>query len=355
MAGGGVILRQFSQTFTSSGSWTAPDNLASPPGVYCQGSGGKSTGGGSSAGAGGGGGGAFGGEPALGGVSPGTVLTVTVDTSGGQASTNVTGGSVTVQGNSGKNNSGTSTGGAGGTAGTNTIAFAGGKGGNATATEGGGGGGGGSGGSTGAGGNAANNSGTSSSAGGSAGTGAAGPPSLAGVAGAASGGFDANGNNGATPGAGAGGPGALISTTANGGGGQVVIVWYTLTAIPAPIPRRKPSRAICRGIAGPAPAASAGPAGTVQPWTAQPARAGSHHGPTSGSPRSRRRTRHPPMAPSRRGPPSPSRGGTPARALWRGIAGAAYVAVPAPRHIPHGTEAHPLTGPLARNRRPGHP
>ena len=94
-----MMLGLFSQTWTASGSWTAPGNLAFPPLVYANGpappgSRARAAAGAARARAAR----AFGGEPALGGVAPGTVLIVTI--SAGSATT-VTGGSVTVQANAG--------------------------------------------------------------------------------------------------------------------------------------------------------------------------------------------------------------------------------------------------------------
>jgi hypothetical protein len=214
------------QTFTTSGTWTAPADLASgSTQVYAWGEGGN---GAAAANAvrsgGGGGGGAFGGESALGGITPGsTVLTITIGTGGTGTNTTVTGGSVTVQANAGAN-AATTNGGAGGTAGSNSIAFAGGTGGlGQTGTSKSGGGGGGSAGSTGAGGAA------STFTGGTAGTGAAGPPSLAGAAGP-NGTTNTAGANGNAPGSGAAGGGDLGNNAGGTGGpGQVVIEWSITT------------------------------------------------------------------------------------------------------------------------------
>ena len=212
----------FIATFTSSGSLTAPTGLVSSPAVYATGEGGNSgtssQPSGSRHSGGGGGGGAFGGEPALGGVTSGTVLTITIGAGGTGTPTTVTGGSVTVEGENGTSGSNQTAGG-GGTAGSNTIAFAGGPGANgSTSAAQDGGGGGGSAGSTGAGGSA------SGTTGGAAGTGAAGPPSLAGAIGGAGG--SGTGNNGNAPGSGAGGPGdSNTEPAADGAAGQVVITW----------------------------------------------------------------------------------------------------------------------------------
>ena len=110
------------QAWTSNGSWTAPRGLYGPPAVYCQGPAGNAAGGVNGNHSGGGGGGpSFGGEPALGGVVPGTVLTITVPAAGSNTATTVAGGSVTVTGNPGGNASGLSAGSAG-AASSNTIA-----------------------------------------------------------------------------------------------------------------------------------------------------------------------------------------------------------------------------------------
>jgi hypothetical protein len=211
------------QTFTTSGSWTAPSDLASGSvQVYAWGEGGN---GAAAANAvrsgGGGGGGAFGGESALGGITAGsTVLTITIGTGGTGTNTTVTGGSVTVQANAGAN-AATTNGGAGGTAGSNSIAFAGGTGGlGQTGTSKSGGGGGGSAGSTGAGGAA------STFTGGAAGTGAAG---LAGAAGP-NGTTNTAGASGNAPGSGAAGGGDLGNNAGGTGApGQVVIEWSIAT------------------------------------------------------------------------------------------------------------------------------
>jgi hypothetical protein len=216
-----MMLGLFTQTWTASGSWTAPGNLAFPPLVYAWGPGqtGVAGSGGTRGGAGSGGG-AFGGEPALGGVAPGTVLTITI-TAG--SATTVTGGSVTVQANAGTAGS-TTTGGAGGTAGSNTLAFAGGHGGNSTngSTEGGGGGGSGAG-PAGAGGTGSANS---------AGTGGAGgtPPAGGGHGGAGgtAGGASSAGAAGTGPGGGGGGGASSGTGGFTGGaaaGGQAMIIW----------------------------------------------------------------------------------------------------------------------------------
>jgi hypothetical protein len=270
MGGGGLVLQKFVQTFTASGSWTAPDGLAGPPAVYAWGPSGSSqagTVGVSSGGAGGGG--AFGGEPALGGVSAGTVLTVTIGAAGSGTATTVTGGSVTVQGNAGGNASGLG-GGAAGTAGSNTEHEAGGLGGNGiNGSSGCGGGGGGSAGSTGAGGTGGSGSAAAPGAGGAAGTGAAGPPSLAGKAGGV--GATSTGpaaGNGTVPGSAAGGgsAGSSFAAAGTGAGGQVIIVWQVYAAIPAVHQHRGPSRAYTRGaLVATVNQQAAPPPGTVQP------------------------------------------------------------------------------------------
>ena len=221
-----------SQTFSSSGSWTAPGNLL--PGsvqVYAWGEGGNGAAGSSSAHSGAGGGaGSLGGEPALGGITAGTVLTVTIGTGGTGTATTVTGGLVTVTGNVGGNASGI-TAGTGGTAPSNTVSFAGGAGGagrGTTASAGGAGGG--SAGSTGAGGAGTASTGPSATAGGTAGSGAAGPPSLAGATGGAGGADNAAGSAGIAPGSGGGGGGDVGSQAAGtGAAGQVIIIWLTIT------------------------------------------------------------------------------------------------------------------------------
>ena len=228
-----------SQTFTSSGTWTAPSNLA--PGtvqVYAwgeSGNTGNAVSGSGGHGGGGGGGGAFAGEPALGGITAGsTVLTITIGSGATGTNTTVTGGAVTITANAGSSGS-SFTGGNGGAAGGNTVAFAGGNGGGGTSgTNGAGGGGGGSGGSTGAGGAGGFASGALGGSAGSAGTGAAGPPSLAGAAGAAGQNHASSGvNPGTVPGGGPGGPGNGTNTAAGGAvSGQVVIIWATQLIIP---------------------------------------------------------------------------------------------------------------------------
>jgi hypothetical protein len=223
-----------SQTFSASGTWPVP-STADPSSiqVYAWGEGGS--GGIASHGfasGGGGGGGAFGGEPALGGLTPGsTTLTITIGTGGTGTDTTVTGGSVTVTGAHGANGSG-ATGGTGGAAGSNTIALKGGNGGGGGGSTTPGAGGGGSGGSAGVGG--AGTAGGAGGAGGTAGSGAAGPPSLAGATGAAGTGFNSSGANGIAPGSGAsggGGGGTFSHTGGTGAAGQVVIIWTTSTAI----------------------------------------------------------------------------------------------------------------------------
>jgi hypothetical protein len=211
------------QTFTSSGTWNAPSNLAGPPDVQVWGPGGAGAGGsGGSNGGGGGGGGAFAEEPSLGGVTAG-VTTLTITLTAGSATT-VTGGSVTVSANSGSAGSGSS-GGAGGTTGSNTNKFAGGAGGASThSTSQGGGGGGGSASTVANGGAGGNNSGAT---GGSSGTGTG-----AGGAGGTAGGAASAGNAGTVPGGGGGG-GADSGTGGFGGGtgagGQVIITWTIST------------------------------------------------------------------------------------------------------------------------------
>jgi hypothetical protein len=225
------------QIFSSSGTWTVP--LTADPtsiGVYATGEGGNS---GSSISAthsgAGGGGGALGGEPTLGGLHVGSVLSFTIGGGGSSTDTTVTGGSVTVTGAHGTNGSGAAAG-AGGAAGANTVAFSGGNGGTGISVASrGGGGGGGSAGSTGSGGTGANGASAGNAAGGSAGSGAAGPPSLAGATGANGGTPAQVGNAGIAPGSGAGGPGDNATHPATAGAaGQVVITWNTLNGVGLP-------------------------------------------------------------------------------------------------------------------------
>ena len=213
-----------SQTFTSSGSWTAPANLAGPPQVQAWGEGGNGAAGtsGSHSGAGGGSG-AYAAEPTLGGITAGsTVLTITIGTGGTSTNTTVTGGAVTVQANYGSDGLNT-TAGAGGAAGSNTDATAGSSGGaGASGTSKAGGGGGGSPGSGGSGGTGGTGTG-SAGAGGTAGSGG-------GAVGGAGGGTSANGNPGSAPGAGGGGGGDTGSKTGGAGAaGQVIITWTVVT------------------------------------------------------------------------------------------------------------------------------
>jgi hypothetical protein len=239
-------VRVFAQLFTASGSWTGPSGLAGLPAVYTWGPAGSSVAGvfPVSNGAAGGGG-AFGGEPALGGVGPGTVLTVTVGTAGSGTATTVTGGTVTVTAAAGGNGIGTS-GGGGGSPGSNTLAEGGGSGGGATGgTDGGGGGA--SGGSTGAGG--AGQAGVIGGLGGSAGTGAAGPPSLAGGTGGNGATPSAVAQNGAVPGAAGGGGCSASGFTAAGTSqdGLALIVW---TAYDLPAVTAAPGRALPGAVTG---------------------------------------------------------------------------------------------------------
>jgi hypothetical protein len=257
-------VRVFAQLFTTSGSWAAPSGLTGLPAVYAWGPAGSSVAGvfPVSNGAAGGGG-AFGGEPALGGVGPGTVLTVTVGTAGSGTATTVTGGTVTVTGAAGGNGIGTS-GGGGGSPGSNTLAEGGGSGGGATGgTDGGGGGG--SGGSAGAGG--AGQAGVIGGLGGSAGTGAAGPPSLAGAAGGNGATPSAVAQNGAVPGAAGGGGCSASGFTAAGTSqdGLALIVWaaYDLPAVTA-----APGRALPGAVTGSQVVTVSAAPGPAAPFTA---------------------------------------------------------------------------------------
>jgi hypothetical protein len=146
---------------------------------------------------GGAGSGAFGGEPALGGITGGTVLTITIGTGGTATATTVTGGSVTVTAAAGGSASGT-TPGAGGAAGSNTTADAGASG-------------------------TAGLSGTGSKAGGAGGSAPAG-----GGAGGAGGAAGAAGSAGTAPGGGPGGGGSTTFAAGAAGAasaGQVTITW----------------------------------------------------------------------------------------------------------------------------------
>jgi hypothetical protein len=212
-----VPIRTISQVFPANFTWVAPWNLAFAPAVYVTGE--SANGGTSSHGVRSGpgsGGGAVGGEPVLAGVAPGTVLTGTIPQGNTGLQTTVTGGAVTVAANPGLAPV-TTTGGLGGTAGANTVAFAGGNGSNAlSGASVSGGGGGGSAGST------------ATAAGGAAGAGQIGPPSLAGATGATGGTALNPGNNGIAPGSGASGGGSggtLNHTGGNGVPGQAVIIW----------------------------------------------------------------------------------------------------------------------------------
>ncbi len=208
-----------SVTFTSSGSWTAPADLAGTVQVQAWGEGGKGAVGSSCGG--GGGGGAFAGEPALSGITPGvTTLTITIGTGLGTTNTTVTGGSVTVTAAHGGNASG-NTAGAAGAAGSNTQAYAGGIGGAGTgsASEAAGGG-------SSAGTAAAGAAGASAAAGGTGGTAPTGGGTggngdvfdfEAGTAGSAPGGGGGGAISGNSPG------GAVL----DGAPGQVIITWQT--------------------------------------------------------------------------------------------------------------------------------
>jgi hypothetical protein len=251
-----VILQVWSRTFTSSGTLAMPSNLAFPPAVWSTGPGGTGASGiASHDGGAGGGGGATGGEPALAGVAPGTVLTITVGAPGTGNPTTVAGGAVTVQGNAGANGTGTGAGAAGGTAGSNTVAFAGGPGGAGVVAASGsrsGGGGGGSAGAAGAGGAGAAG-GLSSSAGGTAGTGtpagAAGGACPVGMAATAPG----------SPGGGGAGESGTAGGTFAGTGGRAVITWVTWLpdgAVRGHVPARRTGSA--RGSTG-APVQASGP------------------------------------------------------------------------------------------------
>lgn len=273
MAGGGLVIQQFFQVFTANGSWTAPGNLV-PGSVQGYAQGESGTAGTSSHGVRSGpgsGAGAFAGEPNWAGIVPGTVVTVTVPQgSTGNPTTLTAAGATTISANAGLAPV-TTTGGLGGTAGANTIAFAGGSGANAiSGASVAGGGGGGSAGSTSAGGS------TTTSSAGAAGTGAAGPPSLAGAPGQVGGAALAAGNNGVAPGGGASGGGSGGSINHAGGTGapgQAVIIWSVYVLAPLPIPRRTLARAFVqfrpvRTVNG-SPAAPV--SGTVQPISARPA------------------------------------------------------------------------------------
>src|SRR5579872_6485807 len=93
MAGGGILVGQFSQALTSSGSVVLPAYLDAPPRAQLWAPAGNGHAGSGLSGAGGGGGGEYAEEPALGGVAPGTTLTITI-VNGSNAT--VAGGAVTV-------------------------------------------------------------------------------------------------------------------------------------------------------------------------------------------------------------------------------------------------------------------
>lgn len=234
---------QISRTWTSSGSWPAPPNLAAPPRVQTWGEGGTgdSSTVSSHSGAGAGGGG-FGGEPSLGGVIPGsTTLTITIGSGGTGTDTTVTGGSVTVTGRAGANGVNT-TGGAGGPASGNTQAAKGGDGGNGLSGTLKGGGGGGS-------------SAGPAPAAGNAGSAAAGSPGAAGGTAPTGGGNGGNGGNGSAgaagspgsaPGGGGGGGGQNgIHAGGTGAPGQAVITWLIYTPGPGyPVSQKRPARRV---------------------------------------------------------------------------------------------------------------
>ena len=269
------------QAWTANGTWTAPRGLYGKPQAYCTGESG--TGGTSAHGVhagGGSGAGGFGGEPALGGVGPGTVLTITVPQGSTGNPTTITGGSVTVQGNAGASASG-QTHGAGGPASANTVAFKGGDGDDGLAGSAqNGSGGGGSAGSTSAGGNA------STVTGGTAGTGAAGPPSLAGAPGANGAGNTSSGVSGTAPGGGASGGGSSGTFNRPGGAGlpgQAVIIWQVLLPGSVLLSQQRPGprRPVMHGGGGvsvpyapgapvPPPPPSYGPARPVRPGRRTP-------------------------------------------------------------------------------------
>lgn len=141
---GAMVFGQATETFSSSGTWTAPCGITSVV-VQAWGAGGKGGSSTSQRGGGGGGGGAFSKKVVT--VTPGTTYRITVDVSGGQGQTLFSLGSTNLvianSGKNGENNNGS--GGAGGAA--SPIAFAdesymGGNGANGLASGGGGGGGG---------------------------------------------------------------------------------------------------------------------------------------------------------------------------------------------------------------------
>jgi hypothetical protein len=267
MPGGGILAQLLAQTFTANGSSTAPAYLAGPPIAVCWGPAGTAAAGTAGTGGGGGGGPGLGAELALGGVAPGTVLTVTVPGLGAGTATTITGGSVTVTGNPGGNAS-VGTGGAAGTTSSNSTTFAGGLGGNGAAGgSGGGGGGGGSPGTTGAGGAGGAASGTTGGTAGAAGTGPAGPgASLAGAAGGAGGNIGTGGSPGSAPGA-AGGGGAASHGAGAGQGGQAVIIYPLMVIIPAQPVRRPRGRGQAAGGAGSPTPAGPGTAYAQRPGT----------------------------------------------------------------------------------------
>lgn len=214
-----------SQSFSSNGTWTAPSNISGAPQVQASGEGGDGAAGsdGSYSGAGGGGG-EFAAENTLGGVSSGTVLTVTIGAGGTGTATTVTGGAVAVTANVGQAAS-TTTGGNGGSGSSNSVHFPGGTGGGGFSGASVYGAGGGSSAGTAAGGGAGGAGGSSSGgAGGTAPSGGAGGEG-AGVGGAA----------GSAPGGGGGGGGNRFSTSGSGGtgaAGQVIITWSVATPPP---------------------------------------------------------------------------------------------------------------------------
>lgn len=211
----------------ASGTWTAPSNISGAPRVQVWGESGNAGHGisGSHSGASSGTG-AYAEEPALGGVTAGTVLSYVIGQGGTGTATTVTGGSVTVQADAGGSASAYIAGTAG-AAGSNTVATAGTAGTNGTAGSGKGGAGGpGSPGASGPGGSG----GLGGTIGGSAGTAGSG----GGAAGVQGGGPTGAGQDGIAPGGGASGGGDSGNQSGGSGApGQVIITWSVVTGYPA--------------------------------------------------------------------------------------------------------------------------